>query len=563
MSLVQSIKSRIDKWFHTDIEVKKEKLTRGTNDGGNSSADNSSIDGLQNMLSLDHTLMMRYIDYEEMDDYPELSSALDVFSNDSTIPDSVHGRTVWAQSKDKVVRDIIDDLLHRILNIEDDIWLLARTTAKYGNCYCENIISSEGVLGINWLPVPTVRRIIDTKGTLVGFLQDTTGRFSIKNQADLDDVKKYKKELESQGIIFFMPWEVTHWRLRGKSMRSVYGTGVFDSGRWIWKRLQLLEDTTLLYKLMKSPSRFAYYVDVGDLPNGEAISYVNKIKRSFKKKTLLNPVTGKLDFRNNPLTPLEDLWIPTRGGRESTRVDVLSGIDWQDTDLLEYLRNKLYAAIPTPKSYFDGSSDNSRALAQQDARFARACMRLQREIRNGIKKIVRIHLALLDINPDAIEWDIKMTVPSAIFELQQIEVLNAQADLADRLEKYMPRDFVMQRILHFSDDEAAYITDAKSNERENDAKSDAHIQAEIQKMYPGLEIGDGGGLPGAEESIQSIFKKTNKKLETLTKSLTETIKYGNEMTKGLSKIEPKLNNVDNGIKRLTVNTLKKLVKRER
>lgn len=49
-------------------------------------------DGLAEHLRIDQDLMARYADYEEMDEYPEISSAFDIYADDSTMPDMEIGR---------------------------------------------------------------------------------------------------------------------------------------------------------------------------------------------------------------------------------------------------------------------------------------------------------------------------------------------------------------------------------------------------------------------------------------------------------------------------------------
>jgi len=115
--------------------------------------------------------------------------------------------------------------------------------------------------------------------------------------------------------------------------------------RWIWKRLVLLEDSALVYRLQRTPERFAFYVDVGDLPPQEALAYVRKVQQGFKKKKYINPTTGKLELKFNPIAPDEDFWVPTRKGQDGTRIDNLGAPQWQHMDDIEYFRDKMFSAI--------------------------------------------------------------------------------------------------------------------------------------------------------------------------------------------------------------------------
>lgn len=511
---------------------------------------------LHENLAIDTDLMRRYADYENMDDYVETSAALDMYADDSTIPDSIHGNTIWALSRDKIIRDIIDDCLHRRLRIEEDIWVAVRTLCKYGNCFAEILVNEIGVVGLNWLPVATMRRIVDEKGALIGFVQDTTGTFSFNYNLIVSDMKggklpKQKDEDEKKKLIFFRPWEVVHWRLRSKMMRAQYGYSVLDSARWIWKRLVMMEDTALVQKLTRAPGRYAFYVDTGDLPPREAMALVKKVKRTYKKTRLIDPSTGQLDFRYNPLSPHEDFWIPTRGGKESTRIEVISGPDVQMMDDVEYFQNKLIAAIKVPRSYLglgDTADETSKSLAAADVRFARACMRIQREFIMGMKKVIRVHLAALNIDPDSIKWKLKMTVPSAIFEMQQIEVMNAQAALASSMGEWVSKPWILQHVFHMSEDDAAFATREKQQENDDDAKREAATQSDIMRLYPALQEMP----PAAEESISGSGTMLTEELIGLKKVIEETSQTYPEMVKRFERLDSRMKKMEKSIRGLAL-----------
>jgi hypothetical protein len=147
-----------------------------------------------------------------------------------------------------------------------------------------------------------------------------------------------------------------------------------------------------------------------------------------------------------------------------------------------------------------------RIASGDDVRFARAAMRVQREVRNGMKQVCRIHLAALGIDPDAVAFDLHMTVPSYIFELAQLEVRLQQAQLAQGLGELVPQPWILQHVFGFSQDEAIYVTDEARKDKRGAMKGDAATQAEIIREYPETVMGPmgaEGGLPpegGAAEA---------------------------------------------------------------
>jgi hypothetical protein len=463
--------------------------------GGNFDANSPVAQALQ----LSDDLMQRYRDAEDMDDYDLTSSIFTLYADDVSIPDSNTGRSIWASSKDKLVRDVLEDLLTRRLRVEDDVHGLARTLGKYGNRFGEVLVGKQGVVGINFLAPPTMRRVQDNHGTTLGFIQDPTGQFKL-TQREFDAALKVARDQRKpvNGCVVFEPWEIVHWRLRQKDTTAVYGVSVLDGGRWAWKRLMMMEDTALVTKLTRGPSRNAFYIDTGDLPPAEGWAHVKKIQQQYSRKKVFNPTTNQIDFRYNVQSSLEDLWLPTRGGKDSTRVDVLQGVDSQDLDILEYFRNKVLAAAQTPKRLLGMEETTGRIASGDDVRFARAAMRVQREVRNGMKQICRVHLAALGIDPDAVAFDLHMTVPSYIFELAQLEVRLQQAQLAQGLGELVPQPWILQHVFGFSQDEAIYVTDEARKDKRGAMKGDAATQAEIIREYPETVMGPmgaEGGLP--------------------------------------------------------------------
>lgn len=438
-------------------------------------------DILSDYLKLEHDLMSRYVDYEEMDDYPELASAIDIYADDATQVESLQNKVVWVDSPDKTVQSILEEMLWKRLRVDEEVWEMTRTLVKYGNDYEELLVTGDGLVGMNFLPPPTMRRIEGRRGELFGFVQDFKGRFGyspeefkqlLAQRAGGGNTPNYKyAALED--------WEVAHLRLRSKHRRSIYGYSVLEPARWIWKRLMLLEDAAMVYRLQRAPQRYAFYIDVGDMPPKEAMGFLHKMRQQYKKTKFYNPQTGKLDLKYNPLSVDEDFFVPVRKGVQATKIEVVGSPSWQHMEDIEYFKLKLYAAIKVPKVYLGSEAPRAKGvLSQEDVRFARTVLRIQREVRNGIKKMCRVHLAALGINPSQVEFEVYMTVPSSIFELAQMEVRNAKADFAGRMSQFVSLHWILQKIFGLSEEEIDYII----KERHEEALADAEVQAKAMGL---------------------------------------------------------------------------------
>jgi hypothetical protein len=314
-------------------------------------------------------------------------------------------------------------------------------------------------------------------------VQDFKGRFDFTT-TDYQRILASKFEDPSNvdflqtPVSAFESWEVVHFRLRGKERRSVYGHSSLEAARWIWKRLMLLEDAALVYRLQRAPERFAFYVDVGDLPPQEALAFVNRVRQNFRKKRFVDPGTGKLNLKFDALSQDEDFFVPSRKGVDSTRIETLGAPQWQAMEDIEYFRDKLFAAIKVPKAYLGQEQGVARAvLSSEDVRFARTVLRIQRELKNGLRKIARVHLSAQNIDPYAAEYDINMTVPSAIFELAQMEVRTAKADLAARMRDFVSLQWLLANVFGLSDEEIKTIQAQRRGEAIDDAKTQGDAMA--------------------------------------------------------------------------------------
>lgn len=437
------------------------------------------------------------------------NSAYEIFTEDATQTDNENHVALWVECEDGEIKRDLDDLLGRRLKLEERVYEDVRTLVKYGNFYAEIVVKERaGVIALNSLAPPAVRRIeipkeigslatprIDMEADTMGFIYDPRGSFRItttefiqelnKRVQGGDSNKETKEETPASHAVVFEGWEVLHCRLRGKQPNSPYGFGVGEPARWIFKRLQLLEDSVMMHRLTRAPSRFAFYIDVSQIPPSETSGYLNRVKQALKKQKFTNPQTGKFDLKFSPLDNTDDFFLPVRDGKESTRVETLQGPVYDHIEDIRFFEEKLFAAFRIPRPFLTYENTTAKShLSAEDARFARSVLRVQREYIQGIKRVCRIHLAAKGINPDTIDFNIKMTIPSAIFELSQLEIRNAELELAEKFGAWAPKHWIMRKILNFSDEEISEMNRLQKIEDEG-----------------GVEKPEGGGGGALERAL--------------------------------------------------------------
>ena len=73
-------------------------------------------------------------DYESMDSDAIVASALDIYSDESTMKNE-YGKVLEINSDNENIHDILHNLFYDILNIEFNLWPWVRNLCKYGDFY--------------------------------------------------------------------------------------------------------------------------------------------------------------------------------------------------------------------------------------------------------------------------------------------------------------------------------------------------------------------------------------------------------------------------------------------
>lgn len=444
-----------------------------------------------------HDLHSRYVDYENMDDYPEIASALDTYADEATTQDIWKKHRLWVEGdNDQIVHDL-NFLLHRQLEVDGFQWELVRYLCKYGSNYERMFVNQNGVVATEPLPVALTRRVHDSYGSLVGFIVSRSGDFNLapkqfyellQHKRRTDRWQTFYSYVNSVQTFAFEDWEVSHFRLVGKDRLDEYGFAVTDPARWVFRRLIMMEDSALVHRLTRAPSRYVFYVDTGNLPPEQAIHHVQRIKDWYQRQKFVNPKTGKLDMSFNPLAVDEDFFIPVHRERgESVRVDSLIGPDYQSVEDVDYFRRKLGRAIKIPNFGLDNDAQ-ARPLTQEDIKLAAAVMRVQQANIQGWRKICFVHLVATGRSPNDSYWSLHMSPPSAILELARMEVLSAKADVMMRLQEHVSVRWLLTKLFGFSEEEAVNLMVLRQEEIDMVAVAEIEREKQREAMYEGTDM---------------------------------------------------------------------------
>ncbi len=418
---------RLDKYANTFKDVAGQKFERS---GYN------PLDNFSNYNMSTQSRLVRFADFEQMEYTPELASALDIFADEMTTF-NVYNRMLKIQCHDEEIKQILETLYYKVLNIEFNLFGWARTMCKYGDFYLYMDIDSHlGVKNVIGLPSREIERL---------------------EGEDKQNPNYVQFQWNSAGVTF-ENWQIAHFRILGNDKFAPYGTSVLDPARRIWRQLTLLEDAMMAYRIVRSPERKVFKVDVGNIPPQDVENFMQRFITSMKRNQVVDPETGRVDLRYNPMSVEEDYFIPVRGGISTTIESLPGGSFTGDIDDVKYLRDKMFSALKIPQSYLirgEGGEEEKGALAQKDIRFARTVQRLQRSLISEMEKIATIHLYILGYRgDDLINFKLKLNNPSKISELQELETWNTKFSVASQAtEGFFSKRWIAENIFDVSEDE--------------------------------------------------------------------------------------------------------------
>lgn len=298
----------------------------------------SAYSGLNNVK-------LMYRDADLMDAFPEIGAALDIYAEESTIPDE-HGQVVTVTSNSDRIKSILEDLFVNRLSLQVMGAMVIRGLCKYGNQFMYlDIDKSEGVKGWRQLPVFNVERLEN------GIVNPYGSGLSVAvSNADLDSSKMKTKFLwldengSSQNPFF--DWQVAHFRLIQNSLFLPYGASVLNSARRSWRALSLAEDMMLIYRLERSMERRVYKIFVGAIDDADVPAYVERIADNFKRTPIVDPETGQLDLRKNILPVWKKTPIPLIDGRTITIEDLAKEYEEGKENLVYSVQDKSLQIVP-------------------------------------------------------------------------------------------------------------------------------------------------------------------------------------------------------------------------
>ena len=442
--------------------------------------------------------MQLYADYEMMDKDPIISSALDIYSDESTLADQF-GDILTIKTQNTQVQKILYNLFYDVLNIEFNLWTWIRNITKYGDFFLKlDIIDEIGISNVRPFSSYEVERWEE--------FNEVTGEYDIKFKHVANQQQKYDV------------FEIAHFRMLSDSNFLPYGRSMLEGARKEFQKLMMLEDAMLIHRIMRAPEKRIFKIDIGNIPPNEVDSFMETIINKMKKIPHVDSQTGNYNLKFNLNNMLEDYYLPVRGGQSSTSIDTLPGMTFTGIEDIEYVKNKMMAALKIPKPFLGYSEavEGKTTLASMDIRFARTIERLQKIVCSELTKIAIVHLYAQGFEgEDLIGFELELTAPSIIYDQQKVALMTEKMTLATAMKdsKLLSDKYVYEFIFNMSEDEwlqqrTDIVEDLKLRFRQNQIEQEGndpaitgesfgtpHDLASMHMSSDDVEQKDKGGRP--------------------------------------------------------------------
>lgn len=252
---------------------------------------------------------------------------------------------------------------------------------------------------------------------------------------------------------------------------------------------------------MRAPEKRVFKIDIGNIPPTEVENFMQKIVSKMKKAPVIDESTGDYNLKYNMQNLTEDFFLPVRGGDSGTQIDSLAGLSYDSVDDIEYLRNKLLAALKVPKAFlgYEESLGSKATLAAEDVRFARTIERIQRIVISELTKIGIVHLyAQGYTDADLVNFELGLTNPSKIYEEEKVELWNSKQSLGQSMidSKMASTEWVYDNVFKFTEDQKKQMRLELIQDQKRKFRWDQIEQEGNDPLQSGEAVGTQGAMMG-------------------------------------------------------------------
>jgi hypothetical protein len=349
--------------------------------------------------SLDKDKGRRMMDYRRMAAYAELADCLDEICDECIVRDE-DGNIVDFKLNGNYSKTIQDEIKKEfkkfveIFDLENTGWEKFRQLLIEGEIFYENLIKDGkedlGILGLMSIPTELINPVFHNvqNELLKGFLlqKPVIGPTESINSED------------QQQLLFLQRAQVCYVHSGMWNEFKTFKLPFIENAKRAYRQLSLIEDSVVIYRLVRAPERLIFKVYTGNMPPPKAESYIKGLMMKYWSKKTYNSMESRVSNVYDPQSMLDSYWFPVDAQGKGTDVTTLNSAgSLGEIKDLDYFLSKLYKSLKVPTSRFLTPGDpfkDGMEITRDELRFARFIMRLQSQFAIGIKEAFITHLKL-------------------------------------------------------------------------------------------------------------------------------------------------------------------------
>jgi len=403
----------------------------------------------------------RLRDYRIMAAYSEVADALDELCDETINEDenkniiNISFKNIDLSLRDRETVETEFQKFIEFFDFKNRGWQYFRQLLIEGEVFFELIIhedyTNEGVLGVINLPSELIDPVYNNIQNMIvkGFIY----RKPIYNPNNPNKLEKME----------FIPMEenqIVYIESGVYNESKTFVIPFLENARRPYRQLSLIEDSIVIYRLVRAPERLVFNVDVGNMAPPKAESYLKKLIQQYWSRKTFDLDQNDVVKKFNPQSMLDAFWFAKRQGSEGTSVQQLAGAgnlgELQD---LMYFIKKLYRSLKVPSSRIDPEDaviDGAQIL-REELKFAKVVIRMQQHFAAGLKKGFITHLKLkglwdkFDLTTNNIE--LAFNVPTNFYEMRENQRLEGKVTNFNSLasSEFISNTFAQKKYLGWKD----------------------------------------------------------------------------------------------------------------
>ena len=452
--------------------------------------------------------------YREMSMYPEISDALDAIC-DEAITDNPEGNIVTLEINEELpkhieedIRDQWDWVINDVFSFKERAWDLFRKWLVDGELYVELILNDVGdeIIGIKVLPAHTLLPIYE-QNQIIGYIQARTLGQQSAQVIQSTTAEQYDSVMKDPTKnITFDKDQIAYANYGLFGANFLDPRGFLESSIRVYNQLKSLEDSLVVYRLVRAPERRVWNIATGRMPKGKAEEYIKGLIQKYKRRIVYDPDTGAMNSAQNVQSLTEDFWFSKNEEGEGTTVETIGGgMNLGEIEDINYFLQKLYKTLKLPRSRWEDaaantySSGKSGEVQREEIKFARFVERLQRRFKYIILDPFLTQLRLKGIDEKYVEeslYDIRFEKSNLFKEYKAMELTEARFALLTSINEFIfdaeanpsgvfSKEFVLRHWF--------MMTDEEWNKNKSLVERD---KVKAEKQMGAAMGGEGGGFAG-------------------------------------------------------------------